>query len=103
MAGTGATTRRRTVIRESPGDRVFLVFVYTFLSIVGLLTLYPMIYIVSSSFSSGHAVLSGSVVLWPVDLTSDGYHGLLNYAPIPPAFLYSILYTVGGTSLTLVL
>lgn len=93
----------RMVIRESRGDRIFLVFVYAFLGIVGLLVLYPMLYIVSSSFSSGKAVLSGSVVLWPVDLTLDGYRGLLNYAPVSQAFLYSIIYTVGGTAVTLVL
>jgi ABC-type glycerol-3-phosphate transport system permease component len=43
------------------------------------------------------------VVLWPVDPTLDGYRGMLSYAPIPPAFLYSVLYTVGGTALTVVL
>jgi putative aldouronate transport system permease protein len=103
MSVISIVPKRRTAVRESRGDRIFLVFVYTFLGIIALLILYPMIYIVSSSFSSGRAVLSGSVVLWPVAPTLDGYRGLLSYAPIPPAFMYSVIYTVGGTVLTLVL
>ena len=103
MSVISAVPKRRTAVRESRGDRIFLVFVYTFLGIFALLILYPMIYVVSSSFSSGRAVLSGRVVLWPVDPTLDGYRGMLSYAPIPPAFLYSVLYTVGGTALTVVL
>ena len=103
MSVISAVPKRRTAVRESRGDRIFLVFVYTFLGIFALLILYPMIYVVSSSFSSGRAVLSGSVVLWPVNPTLDGYRGMLSYAPIPPAFLYSVLYTVGGTALTVVL
>jgi putative aldouronate transport system permease protein len=103
MSVISAVPKRRTAVRESRGDRIFLVFVYTFLGIIALLVLYPMVYVVSSSFSSGRAVLSGRVVLWPVDPTLDGYRGMLSYAPIPPAFLYSVLYTVGGTALTVVL
>jgi ABC-type glycerol-3-phosphate transport system permease component len=103
MSVISAVPKRRTAVRESRGDRIFLVFVYTFLGIIALLVLYPMVYVVSSSFSSGMAVLSGRVVLWPVDPTLDGYRGMLSYAPIPPAFLYSVLYTVGGTALTVVL
>ena len=103
MSVISIVPKRRTAVRESRGDRIFLVFVYTFLGIIALLVLYPMVYVVSSSFSSGRAVLSGRVVLWPVDPTLDGYRGMLSYAPIPPAFLYSVLYTVGGTALTVVL
>jgi putative aldouronate transport system permease protein len=103
MSVISAVPKRRTAVRESRGDRIFLVFVYTFLGIFALLILYPMIYVVSSSFSSGRAVLSGRVVLWPVDPTLDGYRGMLSYAPVPPAFLYSVIYTVGGTALTVVL
>jgi putative aldouronate transport system permease protein len=103
MSVTSIVPKHRTAVRESRGDRIFLIVVYTFLGIFALLVLYPMIYVVSSSFSSGRAVLSGSVVLWPVNPTLDGYRGMLSYAPIPPAFMYSVIYTVGGTVLTLVL
>jgi putative aldouronate transport system permease protein len=99
----GRAASGRTAVRESPGDLVFLICIYIFLAIVGVIAIYPMIYIVSSSFSSGNAVLSGKVVLWPVSPTLDGYHAVFNYAPILPSFGYSILYTVGGTSLTLFL
>ena len=99
----GRAASGRTAVRESPGDLVFLICVYTFLAIVGVIVIYPMIYIVSSSISSGNAVLSGDVILWPVSPTFDGYHAVFSYGPILPSFMYSILYTVGGTSLTLFL
>jgi ABC-type glycerol-3-phosphate transport system permease component len=93
----------RTAVRESPGDLAFLICVYTFLAVVGLAAIYPIIYIISSSVSSGNAVLSGQVVLWPVAPTWDGYHAVFSYAPVLPAFGYSTFYTVGGTLLTLFL
>jgi putative aldouronate transport system permease protein len=99
----GRRASGRTAVRESPGDLAFLICVYVFLALAGLVAIYPMIYIVSSSFSSGNAVLSGAVVLWPVAPTFDGYHAVFTYGPILPSFGYSTLYTVGGTLLTLFL
>jgi len=93
----------RTAVRESPGDLALLICVYAFLALAGVIVIYPMIYILSSSFSSGNAVLSGDVVLWPVSPTFDGYHAVFTYPTVLPAFGYSVLYTVGGTALTLFL
>ena len=63
----------RRSIRLSRGDRVYALFNHLFLAFALLIVLYPLVYIVSSSFSSVKAVLSGRVWLWPVDLSLDGY------------------------------
>lgn len=96
-------TRRRTGIREAQGDRAFLIGIYVFLSIVGIVVLYPMIYIVSSSISSASAVIDGKVWLWPVNPTLAGYIGAFSYQTVIPGFVHSVVYTVGGTFLTVVL
>lgn len=54
-------------IKESYNDRIFLTLIYIFLIAMLIVVLYPLVYIVSASFSSPEAVTSGQVWLWPVD------------------------------------
>ena len=65
--------------------------------------LYPVIYILSSSFSSGAAVLAGRVWLWPVHPVLTGYLGVFSDNAVWTGFLNSIIYTVGGTALSVCL
>lgn len=90
----------QSTIRESGQDRIFLCCVYIFLSVILLLIFYPLLYIVSSSFSSAAAVQSGKVWLWPIDPTLDGYVGVFKYNAVWTGFLNSIVYTVCGTALS---
>lgn len=96
-SSTAAAAAPRSRIRESFGDRVFLIIVTTALSIVLFLVLYPLIYVVSSSFSSGHAVSTGKVWLLPVDPTLDGYRTVFAYPQIMTGFQNSAIYTFFGT------
>ena len=48
-------------IRESRGDRVFNGFTNLILVLAIALVAYPLLYVVSASFSSINAVMSGSV------------------------------------------
>ncbi len=59
----------RTKIRKSGSDKVFDGIVLVFLTLLLILVLYPLIYIVSASFSSASAVTSGKVILLPVDFS----------------------------------
>lgn len=88
---------RRHTIRESFGDRVFLTCNFIVLSIVLLLVLYPLVYIVSSSFSSPTAVSSGKVWLWPVDISFKGYEAVFHNPQIISGYANSLFYTVAGT------
>lgn len=92
--------RHTNTIRESGADRIFLFFVYAGLTLILLLVLYPLLFIISSSFSSGAAVQSGKVWLWPVDPTLDGYIGVFKYSAVWTGFANSLLYTLGGTLLS---
>ena len=70
---------KKRKIRVSRGDVVFLTLNTLFLVIFFLITLYPLIYVVSASFSSAAAINSGRMWLWPVDIDFIGYKYVLKY------------------------
>ncbi|WP_249308731.1 carbohydrate ABC transporter permease [Lederbergia citrea] len=86
-----------TRIRESMIDRIFIGAIYIFLSLVLIAVLYPLIYIVSASFSSPSAVTAGRVWLLPVDPTILGYKTIFKNPQIIQGFSNSLFYTVAGT------
>ncbi|MFE5320648.1 carbohydrate ABC transporter permease [Paenibacillus sp. NPDC056579] len=90
-------------IREATGDKVFNIVNYTILSIFFLSMLYPLIYIVSASFSSSEAVISGRVWLWPVDPGLKGYEAVFSNKAVWTGFANSLFYTVAGTIINVVL
>ena len=65
------TTKRK--VKISTGDQMFYLISGLILTAIFLLILYPCIFVVSASFSSGTAVQSGKVILWPVDISFVGY------------------------------
>ncbi|MCQ6557770.1 carbohydrate ABC transporter permease [Paenibacillus mendelii] len=83
-------------IRESFGDKFFLFLVYAFLIVVLIIVLYPLIYIVSSSFSSPRAVISGKVWLFPVEPSLAGYRAIFNNPQILTGYANSLFYTFFG-------
>lgn len=89
--------------KDSTGEKIFLAGIYIFLTIVTLSVLYPLIYIVSSSFSSATAIRTGQVYLWPVNPTLEGYNLILQNKLLLSGYLNSILYTVSGTLISLIL
>ncbi|TVY03962.1 carbohydrate ABC transporter permease [Paenibacillus cremeus] len=92
-----------TNIREAAGDRIFNVVNYVILSLFFLTVLYPLVYIVSASFSSSDAVISGKVWLWPVDPGLKGYKAVFEYKAIWTGFGNSLFYTVVGTVINVIL
>ena len=94
-----AHTQRR--IRMSAGDRIFTVINAAILILIFIITLYPLIYVVSASISSPDAVASGKMLLWPVDVTLDGYKYILKYNDIWLGYANTIFYTVVGTIVNL--
>lgn len=88
---------------SSIGDKIFIILVYAFLSVIMVIVLYPLIYIVSASFSDPQAVVSGKVVLWPVDVTLRGYQAVFKNPKIITGFLNSFIYMGVGTVVNLIM
>lgn len=93
----------RSKIKQSKGDRLFTI-VNDLLLLVGfLIVLYPLIYILSSSFSAPKAVATGKVILWPVDISLRGFEAVFEHKAIVTGFLNTIFYTVVGTAVNIVM
>lgn len=94
------TRKSPTRVLESSVDRLYLFFVYMFLIICLVIVAYPLIYIVSSSFSSSSAVISGKVWLLPVEPTLRGYKAVFQNPQILTGYGNSLFYLFFGTLLS---
>ncbi|MBR4441698.1 MAG: carbohydrate ABC transporter permease [Clostridia bacterium] len=98
------TTRespQRNRIRNSRSDRIFYAIVTVVITLFTITVLYPILFVIASSFSSGEAVSSGKVLLWPVDFSLDGYRAVLKNKNIGMGYINTIEYTVVGTAVNL--
>lgn len=87
------------VIYDSREDKILYGAVTAVLVLFLIIVLYPLIFVLSSSFSSGTAVSTGRVVLWPVDFSLEGYKTVFAHKLIGSAYRNTIFYTVVGTLL----
>ena len=88
---------QRSAIKEARPDWIFSICNYLVLTMFLVSVLYPLVYIVSASFSNPTAVVAGRVWLWPVEPTLDGYRAIFRYNTIVRGYLNSIFYLVVGT------
>ena len=89
--------------RNPREDRVFNAVNHVFLAVCSVLVLYPLVFVVSSSFSSPEAVMSGQVWLWPVKPTLAGYGLVFESKEIWLGYANTIFYTFFGTLINVVL
>ncbi len=97
MVKVQARSRKKNRIANSKSDTAFLFLMLMVLILITLCVLYPLIYVVSASFSDPQAVVSGKVILLPVGLSVDGYKAVFEDRNILSSFFNSVFYTVLGT------
>jgi multiple sugar transport system permease protein/putative aldouronate transport system permease protein len=88
-------------IKDSAGDKIFLVIVYILLTFVFLIVLLPLLYIVSASFSDPQAVIVGDVWFLPVRPTLRGYEAVFKNPKLMSGFFNSFYYMIAGTVVNL--
>lgn len=97
------TVKQTNKIRKnSTADMVYIVITEVILWFMLVIILIPLVYIVSSSFSSPEAVGNGWVYLWPVDFSLKGYAAVFTTEKVWIGFRNSIFYTVVGTFINIV-
>ncbi|MCJ8011529.1 carbohydrate ABC transporter permease [Paenibacillus sp. KQZ6P-2] len=89
--------------QQTRGDRAFDWINYALLAIVLLIVLYPLVFVLSASISNPQAVNSGQMWLLPKDITFLGYEKVFQNNEILTGYLNTIMYTILGTSINLVM
>ena len=85
-------------VRLTREDKIMYTIVYIIMALFMIIVLYPLIFVLSSSFSSGAAVSAGRVLLWPVDFSTVGYEIVFAYKAVFVGYANTIFYTVVGTA-----
>ncbi len=71
--------------------------------IVGVIILYPIIYVVSVSFSDTIYIVQNKITFYPKGFNLDAYKMILEDNRIPRSYLNTILYTAVGTIVNLLM
>jgi len=87
----------------SRGDRIFGIANIVLVALFVLATLYPFIYIIAVSFSSGFMVTSGNVILYPMELTLAAYERVLSERMFWVSYGNTFIYTIFGTITSLLI
>ena len=95
--------KKNNAIRETRRDRFFLNVLLAISVVILIIELYPLVYVVSASFSSSDAISRGQVYLLPVEFSLDGYKMLSKNKDILTGFTNSVLYLIVGTSINMLL
>lgn len=88
---------------KSISSKVMDIIVYTTMILILVVTLYPVLYVISSSLSSANANDRGLVTIFPVEFNIDAYKGIFGMPTLTRAFGNSVIITVGGTAINMIL
>lgn len=91
------------MINRSFGDRIFNLINYTLLTLLTLIVLYPLVFVLSASISNPEHVLRGEMWLIPKGFNLDAYTKIFQNKDILLGYSNTILYTVIGTALNVVM
>lgn len=91
--------KRSNKIKESLDNKIFDIVVTVSLVIIGLIALYPLLFVLVASISDPVEVNSGKVWLFPKGIQFDGYLQVFKNQWIWVGYRNSMIYTVVGTFL----
>lgn len=97
------TTMTKSRISKSGADKAFDILNYVLLTICLLVVAYPLYFILIASLSNPADVYAGKVLLWPSGFTLDGYKRILSYESFFTGYRNTLLYTVVGTLINVVI
>ena len=86
---------------KQKNDVIFQTIVYVLTVLICLITLYPLVYVISASFSDPARILGGDVVLWPVDVTLNAYKRVFSSSDILTGYRNTVIYTFFGTAVNM--
>lgn len=87
----------------SKKDKAFDAVVILILCLVLLIVLYPLYFVIIASVSEPISVIGGKVFLWPVHFNLEAYRRVFQYKLVMSGYRNTLLYTLAGTTLNLVM
>lgn len=91
------------VVSRTAADKWFDACMYVILSLLLLAVLYPLYFVVIASISNPDLVNVGDVALFPKEITLEGYRRIFSDSSIWLGYRNSLIYTVLGTCLNVIL
>ena len=98
-----AIVKKNRHSRETVQDRILDMIFYIVVALFMLICLYPVYFVILASVSSSTAVNSGRMLIYPVDFHLEGYKFVMSDARILTGYTNTIIYTVCGTVLGLII
>jgi putative aldouronate transport system permease protein len=86
-------------IRSKFSSLPFAIFLYAFMLIVGIVTLYPFLNVLAISFNDATDSVRGGIYIWPRVLTIQNYKEIFQYHNLLVAARNSVLRSVIGTGI----
>ena len=96
------TQAKKAKKQASGKDIAFNIFLYALCILILIIIAYPLYFIIIASFSNPSEVANGNVWFWPSQFTLDGYKELFRHGDIWMGYWNTILYTLVGTLIGLV-
>ncbi len=94
---------KRSATRKIKQITVFDILNYTLLVLIGLITILPVMNLVSKAFSSQGYVISGQILFTPKGFQTDTITYVLKTAEFRSSFLNTIVVTICGTAFAMFL
>ncbi len=94
---------KQSKVPQSLGSKIFSIVNYTILALVGFIMFYPMFYVFIVSISSAQYINQGMISFLPKGINFEAYERVLQNKDIWIGYKNTILYTVLGTFINVVL
>lgn len=95
--------QEQTLMKRNLDEQIFDAVVNALAILIVVVVLYPLIFIVSASFSDPALVLNGEVILLPKQITLEAYRNVFQNDQIWSGYGNTILYTTVGTVINLIM
>ena len=88
---------------QSRGDRLVEIINYILLALIAAVVIYPLVFVLSASFSKPDFVLRGEMWLLPKGINLDAYSKIFQNKDLWIGYRNTIVYTLVGTSINLLM
>lgn len=96
-----AVKSKSRLSRKTKGEVFYIILICILMTLAAVITLYPFINTIATSFSSSRAIMAGEVVWKPVEFTLDSYQQVIEDGQILYAFKNSVIIALVGTALSM--